>query len=427
MSPFLEIGANVGHSSYMLVNEFGAHGFALDLSEDSLRYGAVLQQRWSLSSAPIRIAGDAANLPFADNSIRFIAAFQMLSQFVDMESVFREAHRVLAPGGVFLFAEESIRRLLSLRLYRCPYYESMHAWERKLQDRGLLGYLVRDVVGAQQEESIGIRQNYTMGFRDWDRMIRRYFVDPHYEVFAAEDVWGEGLVKWIAARLDRKHPEMVVARLLGGAISAISRKAGAQTAPIFDPSKLERHLRCPDCQSAIGRDPTGALACLNCSFQAAEVEGVYNLLPSRERRELYPGDRDDVIDFSRPGHEARLLEGWYELEGVYGNKHRWMGSHASAKLLAATTGPQRLRIRGYVCEGHPVRFGVRVNGESAGMWNLARPGPFVIEPELPESSQYHVDLQASPTWTVPSDNRSLSVSISIIRLIPWNDSPTGSG
>ena len=427
MSPFLEIGANVGHSSYMLVNEFGAHGFALDISEDSLRYGAVLQQRWNLPSAPVRIAGDAANLPFADNSIRFIAAFQMLSQFIDMESVFREAQRVLAPGGVFLFAEEPIRRLLSLRLYRCTLYQHMNAWERKLYDRGLLGYLVRDVVGAQQEESIGIRQNHTMGFRDWDRLIRRYFVDPHYEIFAAENVWGERLVQRVAARLDREHPERVVAHLLGGTISAISRKAGAPGALMFDPSKFERHLRCPDCHGALGRTPAGALQCVSCNFQAAEAEGVYNLLPSREKRELYPGDREDVIDFSRPGHEARLLEGWYELEGAYGNKHRWMGSHASARLSAATPGPRRLRIRGYVCEGHPVKFSVRVNGESAGAWNLVRPGPFVVEPEAPQSSQYEVALQAHPTWSAPPDERSLSVSISMIRLIGANDSAPASG
>src|SRR5215467_13509917 len=95
MTPFLEIGANAGHSSYMLANEFRSDGFALDLSADSLRHG--------LARAPIRIAGDAANLPFADASLRFVCAFQMLSQFMDIESVFREVHRILEPGGVFLF------------------------------------------------------------------------------------------------------------------------------------------------------------------------------------------------------------------------------------------------------------------------------------------------------------------------------------
>src|ERR1700675_1707190 len=62
MTPFLEIGANAGHSSYMLANEFGAQGFALDLSADSLRHGRALQEAWGLPRAPVRIAGDAAHL-----------------------------------------------------------------------------------------------------------------------------------------------------------------------------------------------------------------------------------------------------------------------------------------------------------------------------------------------------------------------------
>ena len=153
VSPFLEIGANAGHTSYMLANEFGADGFALDLSADALRYGTALQDAWGLTRAPVRVAGDALNLPFRDGSIRLVAAFQMLSQFMDIESVFLEVKRVLAPGGIFFFAEEPLRRILSLRLYRCPYYEAMKPWERRLHDWGLLGFLVRDVIGAAQEES----------------------------------------------------------------------------------------------------------------------------------------------------------------------------------------------------------------------------------------------------------------------------------
>ena len=127
MSPFLEIGANAGHTSYLLANEFDAGGFALDISADALRYGVSLMDSWGLSRAPVRLAGDAANLPFRDGSLRFVLAFQMLSQFMDIESVFLEVKRVLAPGGIFLFAEEPLRRLLTLRLYRAPYYEPHEA------------------------------------------------------------------------------------------------------------------------------------------------------------------------------------------------------------------------------------------------------------------------------------------------------------
>src|SRR5258707_10793330 len=82
MSPFLEIGANAGHTSYLLANEFGAEGFALDISSDALRYGIALMDRWGYAKAPIRVAGDAINLPFKDNSLKFVLAFQTLSQFM---------------------------------------------------------------------------------------------------------------------------------------------------------------------------------------------------------------------------------------------------------------------------------------------------------------------------------------------------------
>ena len=88
MSPFLEIGSAAGHSSYMLTNEFGAEGFALDLSADALRYGRVLLERWDLEKAPVRIAGDALHLPFADNSLTMLStaigndAGVLLSSFV---------------------------------------------------------------------------------------------------------------------------------------------------------------------------------------------------------------------------------------------------------------------------------------------------------------------------------------------------------
>ena len=124
MTPFLEIGANAGHTSYMLANQFAGEGFALDLSADALRHGVALMDRWQLSRAPVRVAGDAVNLPFRDGSIQFVMACQMLSQFMNIESVFLEVKRVLAPGGVFLFTEEPLRRLLSLRIYRVPYQDA---------------------------------------------------------------------------------------------------------------------------------------------------------------------------------------------------------------------------------------------------------------------------------------------------------------
>jgi SAM-dependent methyltransferase len=423
MSPFLEIGANAGHSSYMLCNEFGAEGFALDISADALRHGIVLQDLWGMSRAPVRVAGDAANLPFADGSLGLVVTFQTLSQFLDLEKIFVEIKRVLAPGGIFLFAEEPIRRLLSFRLYRCPYYDTMKPWERKLFDWGLLGYLVQDVIGANQEESFGIRQNHTMYLNDWNALVERHFVAHKYQIFVPERGWGERIVKRVAVQLDPYGSEWRAARLLGGTLAAICRKQGERTADQVDISRFEAYLRCPDCGASLSRDARETLVCAKCSYAAANDGGVYNLLRSRDRSELYPGDRADVIDFCLPSHEARLGRGWYELEGVFGNKYRWIGEAATLRLARLRREPQRIRIRGHAQEhsfkqGKPVTVQVSANGALVGCWELDRTGLFVLEADLPDAPEYMVEIQASPEWKVPGDGRSLTVNLSMIRLVP---------
>jgi ubiquinone/menaquinone biosynthesis C-methylase UbiE len=422
MTPFLEIGSNVGHTSYMLANEFGADGFALDISADALRYGIALQDAWGMPRAPVRIAGDAVHLPFADASLRFVMAFQMLSQFMDIESVFIEVKRVLAPGGVFLFSEEPLRRMLTLGLYRAPYYDTMKPWERRLYDWGLLGYAVRDVIGAHQEESFGIRQNHSMGLREWHELIRRHFVAHEYEIQVRETGWGERVVRRAAIRLDRHRSEWLAARLLGGTLAAVCRKAGTASAAGLPLDRFELALRCPDCTGALRRDTANTLICTACSYTAANEGGVYNLLPSTMRSELYPGDRDDIVDMSLAGHEAKLREGWFELEGVFGNKYRWIGERAVAVLRPLGSHPAKLRVRGFAHETsfstRPVTIEIRVNGERAGSWTLDRAGLFVLEAPVPPAVEYRVEVLAGPVWHAPGDRREITVNLSMLRLVP---------
>lgn len=422
ISPFLEIGANAGHTSYMLANEFGGEGFALDISADALRYGRTLMDEWQLTRAPIRVAGDAANLPFRAGSLRLVAAFQLLSQFMDIESVFVEVKRVLAPGGIFLFAEEPLRRMLSLRLYRAPYYNLMKPWERKLHDWGLLGYLVKDVIGAHQEESFGIRQNHTMGLNDWHRLITKHFAAQEYDIFVRQRGF-DGLVKRVAMRLDPYLSAWGAARLLGGTLAAVCRKEGIPPASEAGMEHFERLLRCPDCHGTLIRNAADTLVCGSCGYQAPNEGGVYNLLPAAERAELYPGDRDDVIDFSIPQHAARLIDGWHAVEGVFGNKYRWIGKCASARLKPVQPGAQRLRLRGHAHrrsfqQGEPAKVVVAVNGQRVSETILDRAGLFIIEADLPEASEYIVEISGSPTWKAPPDQRLFSVSVSMIRLVP---------
>ncbi len=429
MSPFLEIGANAGHTSYMLANEFGSDGFALDLSADALRHGLVLRDVWGLARSPVRIAGDALRLPFQDGSLRFVMTCQTLSQFLEIDAVFAEVHRVLAPGGVFLFCEEPLRRLLSLRLYRCPYYDTMKPWERRLFDWGLLGYLVKDVIGAHQEESFGIRQNHTMGLREWRALVERYFAAVEYDVFVPQRGWGERWMHWLAVRMDRHGSEWLAARLLGGTVAAVCRKPlagrqGASGAGAFanDFARFEALLRCPDCHAGIARDASDTLVCTACGYQASNDGGVYNLIRSEERKELYPGDREDLIDFSRASHAGHLLEGWYELEGDFGNKYRWVGKRASVQLTRVKEGAQRLRIRGHAHEllfrqGQPAEVNVTVNGAHLRRFPLDRSGLFILEADLPDAPAYTVQLDCAPLWNDSMDERNFTVNFSMIRLV----------
>jgi hypothetical protein len=173
----------------------------------------------------------------------------------------------------------------------------------------------------------------------------------------------------------------------------------------------------------MARDAAGGLLCTACPFSAADEGGVCNLLPSHLRAELYPGDRPDVIDFSLPSHTERLRDGWYELEGLYGNRYRWIGARASAVLHPAGAGPHRLRIRGFAHQlqfqqGPPVHVSVSANNREVAAQTLERPGLFVIEADLAEAPEYSIEIASGPTWTAEGEDRTFSVNISMIRLVP---------
>ena len=75
-------------------------------------------------------------------------------------------------------------------------------------------------------------------------------------------------------------------------------------------------------------------------------------------------------------------------------------------------------MRGHAAEGHPVKLRILANGQPAGEWTLDRPGLFVVQADLPDAPDYRIEVQAGPTWCVPTDDRVFSVSLSMIRLVP---------
>jgi hypothetical protein len=86
-------------------------------------------------------------------------------------------------------------------------------------------------------------------------------------------------------------------------------------------------------------------------------------------------------------------------------------------------GAQRLRVRGHAhdtafASGQPVRVEISVNGARVAQQTIERPGLFIIEADVPETPEFQIEIQASPTWEAPGDDRTFTVNLSMIKLVP---------
>jgi len=119
----LDLGSGPGtfkHSGY----GFQPNVINFDLSRNMLRTG---------HPDLVKICGDAASLPFKDNSFTTIVSNLMLQWPKDKATVLREVNRVLIPGGTFLFTTlvypslwqlKHTWRLFDQVEHSIPFYES---------------------------------------------------------------------------------------------------------------------------------------------------------------------------------------------------------------------------------------------------------------------------------------------------------------
>lgn len=92
--PCLEIGC--GTARYApVIQATGRTYIGVDLSADQLR---IARDR-----EPLVVQGDAARLPFGDDSFETVTGLWMSTDVDDFSAVLREAARVLTPGGTFVF------------------------------------------------------------------------------------------------------------------------------------------------------------------------------------------------------------------------------------------------------------------------------------------------------------------------------------
>jgi SAM-dependent methyltransferase len=104
----LEIGAGTGYFTLNLLQAgVVAQATCTDISPGMVGTLADNAQRLGLSVRAAR--ADAESLPFGDESFDLVLGHAVLHHLPDLHAAFDEFHRVLAPGGVIVFAGEPSR------------------------------------------------------------------------------------------------------------------------------------------------------------------------------------------------------------------------------------------------------------------------------------------------------------------------------
>jgi malonyl-CoA O-methyltransferase len=112
-STVLDLGAGTGHGTRALKQRFPKSlVVAADIAPGMLER-ARTQSRWLRRFE--RIGADAYALPFRDGAFDLVFSSLMLQWCDDLDAVFAELHRVLAPGGLLLFSTFGPGTLAELR------------------------------------------------------------------------------------------------------------------------------------------------------------------------------------------------------------------------------------------------------------------------------------------------------------------------
>lgn len=275
LSPFLEIGAEKGQRSMVLTNDFGASGFAADISHQSLASSKDFAKILGFKKLPTLVCCDAYHLPFNTNSIPFVFCFETLHHFPDPTPIIKEVYRVLAPGGVFYFGEEPIKQILNLNLWRRGYH--LHPFEKLLKMMGILPFLSR--IGKsevsqgilEEEFPLGIWKKALSPFSSLKTQVWPVFFGPKSSLLRERGCW--------------KNPNLITLLLIalqGGGIEGLAVKSGRSKYCTIN----QTILSCPDCQITVRKNSHGFF-CPRCQRRFEPKEKVLMFLPAKLQKKLY--------------------------------------------------------------------------------------------------------------------------------------------
>ncbi len=146
-SKVLDIGCGKGTTSILLAQEYGCNVVGLDLSEDLLSQATRLARRKGLEHKVSFRAGDALNLPFADNEFDRAIGQAVLILVGDKRKAIQEALRVTKSGGYIGWLELSWKEpptkefLDGVSNVICAYcmlvVETFEDWKKTFEEAGV--------------------------------------------------------------------------------------------------------------------------------------------------------------------------------------------------------------------------------------------------------------------------------------------------
>jgi ubiquinone/menaquinone biosynthesis C-methylase UbiE len=97
----LDIGSGLGGPARTLAEEYGCRVTGIDLTPSFCAAASELSRWTGLDDRTTFQVGDACALPFDDDSFDAAMTIHAVMNIPDKSAVYREAHRVLKPGGLF--------------------------------------------------------------------------------------------------------------------------------------------------------------------------------------------------------------------------------------------------------------------------------------------------------------------------------------
>ncbi|MCX7305892.1 MAG: methyltransferase domain-containing protein [Hyphomicrobiales bacterium] len=101
----LDIGCGIGGPARAIALETKANVTGVDLTPDFVEAASALSSMAGMDDRVVFTVGSALNLPFADATFDFATLLHVGMNIADKPQLFREAHRVLRPAGVFALYE----------------------------------------------------------------------------------------------------------------------------------------------------------------------------------------------------------------------------------------------------------------------------------------------------------------------------------